>query len=90
MELIHINVDMFVGRADVSRVVVAKNATTTAGNYYRLKSRCNLYSKSNLTGTKYTYLANTKIKIVKNITSSIDYVFVSATGRYAYINNINY
>lgn len=73
-----------------NNVVVAKNATTTVGNYYRLKSRCNLYSKSNLTGTKYTYLANTRVKVIKNVTASIDYVYIPVTGRYAYIKNKNY
>ncbi len=71
-------------------MVVAKNATTTVGKYYRLKNKCNLYSNSNLTGTKYTYLANTRVKVIKNVTASIDYVYIPVTGRYAYINNANY
>lgn len=35
--------------------------------YYRLKSRTTLYSKSNLTGTQYNYLAKTKVEIRKTI-----------------------
>ena len=35
--------------------------------YYRLKARTTLYSKSNLTGTKYDYLAKTKVKILKTL-----------------------
>ena len=59
----------------------------TVGQIKILKSRTTLYSKSSLTGTKYTYLANTKVKIIKNISSTVDYVYVIATKRYAYIKN---
>lgn len=59
----------------------------TIGNYYILKSNCYLWSNSNLTGTKYSYLAKTKIKVIKNINNNVDYIYVPATGRYAYISN---
>ena len=59
----------------------------TVGQYKRLKSKTYLYSKSNLTGTKYTYLSLTQVKIIKNVSSSVDYVYVVKTGRYAYIKN---
>lgn len=49
-----------------------------------------LYSNSNLSGTKYNYKANTTIRILKNISSSVDYIQVLATGRKAYINNSAY
>lgn len=62
----------------------------TVGNYYRLKSKTTLFSNSNLTGTRYSYLANTKVKIIKNINDSVDYVYIPATNRYAYIKNIYY
>ena len=35
--------------------------------YYRLKNYTTLYSKSNLTGTKYNYLAKTKVVIKKTL-----------------------
>lgn len=35
--------------------------------YYRLKARTTLYSKSNLTGTQYDYLAKTKVVIKKTL-----------------------
>jgi hypothetical protein len=59
----------------------------TVGQYKRLKAKTYLYSKSNLTGTKYTYLSLTQVKIIKNVSSSVDYVYVVKTGRYAYIKN---
>lgn len=55
-----------------------------------LKQDCVLYSNKDLTGTKYTYLKNTKVKILKNISNKIDYVQVIATGRKAYIKISNY
>lgn len=58
----------------------------TVGQTKVLKQDCYLYSKSNLTGTKYTYLKNTTVKILKNISTTVDYVQVIQTGRKAYIN----
>lgn len=59
----------------------------TVGQYKRLKNKTYLYSKSNLTGTKYTYLAQTQVKIIKNVSSTVDYIYVVKTGRYAYVRN---
>jgi hypothetical protein len=55
-----------------------------------LKQDCVLYSKKDLTGTKYTYKKNTTVKVLKNISTKIDYVQVVETGRKAYINNKYY
>lgn len=57
---------------------------TTVGATYRLKSNTALYSKSNLSGTRYNYLANTQIKVMSHASSSVDYIYVVKTGRYAY------
>lgn len=62
----------------------------TVGQYKKLKATTTLYSKSNLSGTRYTYLKNTKVKILQNVSSSIDYIYIPATGRYAYIDNSAY
>ena len=59
----------------------------TVGEYKILKQTCHLYSKPNLTGIEYTYLKDTKVKILKNISSTVDYIKVVKTGREAYINN---
>lgn len=63
---------------------------STVGEYRKLKGTTNLYSKSNLTGTVYTYLKNTQVKILKNISSTVDYVYIKATNRYAYIKTSAY
>lgn len=62
----------------------------TVGQYKKLKSTTTLYSKSNLTGTRYTYLKNTKVKILQNTSSTVDYIYIPATGRYAYLDNSAY
>ena len=62
----------------------------TVGQYKKLKSTTTLYSKSNLTGTRYTYLKNTKVKILQNVSSTVDRIYVPATGRYAYVDNSAY
>ena len=62
----------------------------TVGKTKILKQNCYLYSKSNLTGTKYTYLKNTTVKVLKNISNTVDYVQVVKTGRKAYIKINNY
>ena len=58
---------------------------TTVGKSYRLKSAATLYSKGNLTGTKYSYKANTQIKVVNHYSASVDRVYVVKTERYAYV-----
>ncbi len=67
-----------------------KTTKNTVGQKKVLKQDCILYSKSNLTGIKYTYKKNTTVKVLKNISSSVDYVQVIATGRKAYIKISNY
>lgn len=59
----------------------------TVGQYKKLKSTTTLYSNSNLTGTRYTYLKNTKVKILQNVSNTVDRIYVLATGRYAYVDN---
>ena len=62
----------------------------TVGKKKTLKKNCYLYKKKKLSGTKYTYLKNTRVKVLKNISTKIDYVKVIATGRKAYIKKSNY
>lgn len=62
----------------------------TVGKKKKLKQRSYLYKNKNLKGTKYTYLKNTTVKVLKNISSKIDYVKVIYTGRKAYIKISNY
>ena len=64
--------------------------SNTVGEYKKLKSTTTLYSNSNLTGTRYTYLKNTKVKILQNVSSTVDRIYVPATGRYAYVDNSAY
>lgn len=61
--------------------------SSTVGQYKRLANTTYLYQNSNLTGKAYTYLPLTQVKIVKNISNTIDYVYVVKTGRYAYVRN---
>ena len=62
----------------------------TVGEYRYLKQNCYLYSNPNLTGTYYSYLKGTKVKILENVSDSVDKIYVPATGRTAYINISNY
>ena len=62
----------------------------TIGEYRKLKATTTLYSNKDLIGIRYTYLKNTRIKILKNISSKIDYIYIPATNRYAYINTEAY
>ena len=56
----------------------------------RKTKACTLYSKSNLSGVRYQYKANTTITVLQHVNSYIDKVRVNATGRVAYINVNNY
>ena len=73
-----------------SRDIDTLNLTNNAGQTKKLSRAMTLYSNSNLTGKKYNYKTNTTIRILKNISSSVDYIQVLATGRKAYINNSVY
>lgn len=59
----------------------------TAGQCKRLANRTYLYQESNLTGKVYTYLPLTQVRIIRNVSSTVDYVYVVKTGRYAYVRN---
>lgn len=65
----------------------ASTRTSTVNQYRILKSNCTLYSNSNLTGTRYSYLANTRVQILSNVSNNVDYIYIPATKRYAYIRN---
>lgn len=60
--------------------------TNTVGEYRYLKQNCTLWSNPNLTGTYYSYLKGTKVKILENVSNEVDKIYVPATGRTAYIN----
>lgn len=62
----------------------------TVGEYRYLKQNCYLWSNPSLTGTYYSYLKGTKVKILENVNDEVDKINVPATGRTAYINIANY
>ena len=62
----------------------------TVGQNRKLKQASIIYQNSNLTGSQFNYKANTTIKILQNITSEIDKIKVTSTGREGYIKNNNY
>lgn len=65
------------------------NVSATQSTTRKIKA-CTLYSKSNLSGVRYQYKANTTITVLQHINSYVDKVRVNATGRIAYINVNNY
>lgn len=69
---------------------VSTSKTTTVGQYKRFKGNTVLYSNSNLSGTRYNYLPQTQVKVIRNVSSTIDYVYVVKTGRYGYVNVNSY
>lgn len=58
----------------------------TVGKTMKLAKNCNLWSKPNLTGTRYDYLKNTSVKVLENTSKNVDKINVPATGRTAYID----
>lgn len=63
------------------------NKISTVGQIKKLKSTITIYSNSNLSGTKYTYKANTTVKVLQNVSSTIDKIQVIQTGRIGYVQN---
>lgn len=64
--------------------LTSTNYSTSIGSYYTLKYNTTLYSKGTLSGRTYSYLYGTKIKVVSHYSSTVDYIYVPKTGRYAY------
>jgi hypothetical protein len=62
----------------------------TLGKKKKLRIKCTLYKSKNLKGKKYTYKKNTTVKVLKNISNSVDYIQVIQTKRKAYIKISNY
>lgn len=75
----------YINNSNYTNVSVLKTQNTT-----RKIKACTLYSKSNLSGTRYQYKANTTVTVLQHINSYIDKVKVNQTGRIAYINVNNY
>lgn len=73
----------YINKSNYTNVSVTQSTTrkTKAGT---------LYSKSNLSGVRYQYKANTTVTVLKHINSYVDKVRVRMTGRIAYINVNNY
>lgn len=90
VDKVRVNVTGRVAFINTSNYKGSTSINNTVGQYKRLKNRTYLYSNSNLTGTKYTYLPLTQVKIIRNVSSSIDYVYVIKTGRYAYVSTSAY
>ena len=65
------------------------NVSATQSTTRKIKA-CTLYSKSNLSGVRYQYKANTTVTVLQHINSYVDKVRVNVTGRIAYINVNNY
>ena len=80
----------YINNSNYTNVAISQSKSTAVGQYKRFKARTTLYSNSNLTGTKYSYLPQTQVKVVRHVSSNVDYVFVVKTGRYAYVNSHSY
>ena len=63
---------------------------STVGQVKTFKGTTVIYSKSNLTGTKYTYKANTSVTILKNVNAEVDKIKVRQTGRIGYVSTVVY
>ena len=75
----------YINNNNYTNVSVSKTQSTT-----RKIKACTLYSKSNLSGVRYQYKANTTVTVLQHINSYVDKVKVNKTGRIAYINVNSY
>ncbi len=80
----------YINNSNYTNVGISQSKSTPIGQYKRLKARTTLYGNSNLTGTRYSYLPLTQVKVVRHVSSNVDYVYVVKTGRYAYVNSNSY
>lgn len=87
IDKIRVNVTGRVAYINTSNYATTTQSYSTVNQYRKLKVNCTLYSNSNLSGIRYSYLANTQVKILRNVSSTVDYIYIPATNRYAYIRN---
>lgn len=92
IDKVRVNANARIAYVNTSNYTNSVNYSTssvknTVNQYKRLKINCNLYKNSNLSGTIYNYLANTQVKIIRNVNNNVDYVYVVKTKRYAYVRN---
>ena len=73
----------YINKSNYTNVSATQNTT-------RKTKACTLYSKSNLSGVRYQYKANTTVTVLQHVNSYVDKVRVRMTGRIAYINVNNY
>lgn len=83
----YININAY-GNSNSS--VSAPSIPNTVGQTKKFKSATTIYSNSNLSGTRYQYKANTSVKILANISSTVDKISVIQTGRVGYVNKNSY
>lgn len=76
----YINTSNYIGSTSSNSV-----QNRTVGNYYRLANKTLLYANSSMSGTYYTYLPQTQVKVLQNVSNTVDYVQVVKTGRKAYV-----
>lgn len=80
----------YINNSNYTNVVISQSKSTSVGQYKRFKAKTTLYSNSNLTGARYSYLPLTQVKVLRHVNSNIDYVYVVKTKRYAYVNSNSY
>ena len=67
-----------------------KAVASTVGQKRTFKSNTTIYKNSNLTGTTYNYKAGTTVKILQNVSASVDKIYVIQTGRTGYVKTSIY
>lgn len=92
IDKIKVNVTGRIAYIDTSNykeaVATVKN---TVGQYKKFaRTYTYIYSNSNLSGNKYYYLKNTRVKVLQNVSNNIDRIYVPATGRYGYVSTSVY
>lgn len=83
----YVNTNVYTGGGSVSAPV---QPASTVGQTRVFKGNTVIYSNSNLSGTYYNYLPNTQVKILQNVSGSVDKIYVTKTGRVGYVSTSVY
>lgn len=89
IDKVKVNVTGRIAYIDTNNYITS-SYNNTVGQIKRFKNYTIIYSNSNLTGTKYQYLANTSVKVLENVSNNVDKVQIIQTGRIAFVNNNSY
>lgn len=86
----YVKTSVYTDGGSISAPVSKPAVSSTVGQTRTFKGNTTIYANSNLSGTYYSYLPKTQVKILQNVSSTVDKIYVVKTGRVGYVSTSVY